>query len=89
MITLFNLFIISFFFTHFEPIQDRLEIWIGLLQLKTKRHWLQTIIDSVYIVLSCFKCFSFHLSLIVTFDPILSMFVSFLAYTYMKIIERK
>lgn len=85
---IFKLVLISWFITHFSPFQDRLEVWVGLLLLQTKKQWLITITDNVYIVLSCMKCTGLYLSLIVTLNPLYAILVSFLCYTYLELIKR-
>ena len=75
-----RLFLLAWFFTHFEPIKDQ----ITDLYSKYFGTWLQQGFE----ILSCFRCLSFWIVLIGTFDPFYAVGASFIATIYQDVIER-
>ena len=84
-----NCFLISWFITYFIPLQDFLENKTEYLLEKYTNKYLHILINNVNSILSCFKCLSLWFTLLMTFNPIYAILNSFLAYTYIKIIDRK
>ena len=77
MILALKVFLITWFITHFEPLQERIE---RLYLIKR----LEKLID----ILTCFKCLSFWSVLIVTWNVYYAIFASLTAYLYDSIAER-
>ena len=77
MILALKVFLITWFITHFEPLQERIE---RLYLIKR----LEKLID----ILTCFKCLSFWSVLIVTWNVYYAIFASLTAYLYDSITER-
>jgi len=70
-----NIIIISLFITRFEPLQDLLE-YIFTTLLKSDNKVVNFVYDNLYIILSCSKCFSFWLSLLLTLNIFTAMLIS-------------
>ena len=77
MITALKVFLIAWFITHFEPLQERI---VRLYLIKR----LELLVD----VLTCFKCLSFWSVLIITWNVYYAIFASLIAYLYDSISER-
>jgi hypothetical protein len=77
---LLKIFLITWFITHFELIQDTLLSVFDRLCQSTDNNILKRIYDSLYTILSCHKCLSFWTTLIVTQDIFMACGVSFIAY---------
>lgn len=80
-IMMFNIFILSWVITRFEPLQMVLEILPDKL-----------ITNTIKLLLSCLKCVSFWMALIVTHDIFLASTLCFISFWYDKFIgpiERK
>ena len=77
MILVFKVFLIAWFITHFEPLQERIQ---RLYLIKR----LELLVD----VLTCFKCLSFWSVLIVTWNVYYAIFASLTAYLYDSISKR-
>lgn len=81
----FNIFLVAWFWTHFDPIQERLHEWACYW----KEHgFLTTSLESIYEIVTCFYCTCFWLGLVCTMDPMTAIVLGFSAYTYKKLIER-
>jgi len=78
--TLFNIYLISWFFTNFEPLQ----ILINKLFLKLP---VNMITESIWTVLGCFKCFSLWFTLIITLNPLNAILLSMIAQLHQKLIK--
>lgn len=77
MILATKVFLIAWFITHFEPLQERIE---RLYLIKR----LELLVD----VLTCFECLSFWSVLIITWNVYYAIFASLIAYLYDSISER-
>lgn len=81
METLFTIWIISWFITRFEPLQMILELLPNKL-----------IYNLFKLLVTCLKCVSFWITLIMTEDIFLAALIAFISFWYDKIIgpqERK
>ena len=91
--TLFNLFLITWFITENSYIQMYVDK-LGDILLKTEEldNFLQTplriILISLYDILSCHKCLSFWIVLIITLNPIWAIGTSIVAFTLQKLINK-
>lgn len=82
-------FFIAWFITNFEPLQSLIQnVTDNILQKNIHNKYLFTIVDNIYIVLSCFKCLSLWLTLFVTFNPLFAFIIAFLADTYLHLINK-
>ena len=78
MIILLKIFLATWFFTEFDPLQD----FINNTFEKIKSN---KIIDSIHILLGCHKCLSFWITLFITFNIWYALGVSFIAAIIQKI----
>lgn len=72
----FKLLLIAWFVTHFEPVQELLQ-----------KLYLINRIEKLVDVITCFKCLSFWLVLIGTWDVFLAIVASLIAHLYDSITE--
>jgi hypothetical protein len=75
-----RLFLSAWFITNFEPIKDHLKT----LYARFFGTWLQVGFE----ILTCFKCLSFWLVFIGTFDPFYAIAAAFVATIYTDVVER-
>lgn len=75
---LIKLFLLSWFFTHFEP---------GQLLLDKLYKYIPTKLKPTRTYLGCFKCVSFWLTLIITLNIFYAIGLSLIAYTYSRIMN--
>ena len=80
MILTMKCLLISWLMTHFEPLQN-------LIDLIFKNYSNNKFIMLFYNAITCFKCISFWITLIVTFNIYAAIINSIIAYTYIKIIK--
>ena len=80
--TLLTIYSFCWLFTEFEPLQKL----INNIFLKFKPN---TITESFWIVLGCFKCLSLWLTLIITLNPLNAILLSMLAQIHKQLITKK
>jgi hypothetical protein len=81
MITLFNIFILSWLLTHFSPIK----MIFDMIPIKKLNALFSLIISIIVLPFSCMMCMSFWIGLIWTHSIITAATVSFIGYLWSKI----
>lgn len=71
-------FLIAWFIAHFEPGQQVID-WVY--------KYIPEKLQSTRQYLGCFKCLSFWITLCYTFNPLIAIAFSMLAYTYTRIMS--
>jgi hypothetical protein len=71
---------IAWLFTNFEPLQD----WLDNLLLKKPTNKIKINLNTI---LTCQKCFTFWLFLIITLNPLVTLTAAMIAQIHSKIID--
>jgi hypothetical protein len=82
MILALKLFLLSWFITHFEPLQD---LFLRIYQKVDQKSPMIVIIDGVHNILSCFMCASFWFVLFGTWNLWFAIGGSMIASVWMKL----
>ena len=75
----------TWFITHFEPLQEFLTNYLSILQIKKVNKSLFYILNLIYNIISCHKCLVFWSTLLITFNIWFAIYLSLMAYTLTKI----
>lgn len=85
LILCIKIFLVSWFIVKFEPLQMFIN-WIWK-RLPTRISGM-SLIDFIYVGLSCIKCLSLWITLCITLNPFMALGLAFISSIYEKIDER-
>ncbi len=89
IILLIKIFCIAWFITQYDPLQTAFDRLFNVLILSTNKQYIKTALDSIYIAFGCFKCMSFILTLLLTFNFYYAVILAMLAQIYTKLFISK
>lgn len=83
---IFKLFLLGWFISEFSPIQDLFNLYIKpILQPNNEESWINLVKSYLQSSVSCHKCLSFWIALIVTQDVFTAIAASFLASVFQRL----
>lgn len=78
---LISIYLYTWFFTNFEPIQNLIDRFFLYIDLKYKpKKYIKIIIDAIYTILGCHKCLSLWITFILTLNPLYAILLSYIAH---------
>jgi hypothetical protein len=82
-----KIWLVCWFITEFEPIQERFDKIFPWLEAGTKDKSALKLLDGLYIISGCFKCLSFWSVLAITCNPFLAIAASMAGQAFSKLFK--